>query len=133
MFKGHLTRLCLCVRRVAEKLIMTEIRLRLCSYFCVNPKYTVVVSLQTDDGGKKGVLVEVSRHLAAKMVVEGSALLGTPAQVAAFQESQEAAYKAAQEAATLARVEVTMVSSDDLKKLTDDMKKLKSGGKLTKE
>jgi hypothetical protein len=30
-------------------------------------------------------------------------------------------------------VEVTMVSSDDLKKLTDDMKKLKSGAKITKE
>jgi hypothetical protein len=37
--------------------------------------FTVVISLPTDDGGKKGVLVEVPRHLAAKMVVEGSAQL----------------------------------------------------------
>jgi len=96
-------------------------------------QYTVVVSLPTDDGGKKGVSIEVSRHLAAKMVVEGSAQLATAAQIAAFQQAQEAACKAAQDAAALSKVEVTMVSSDDLKKLTDDMKKLKSGAKLTKD
>ena len=95
--------------------------------------FTVVVSQQTDDGGKKGVLVEVSRHLAAKMAVAGSAQLATAAQVAAFQQLQEAACKAAQDAAAASKVEVTMVSSDDLKKLTDDMKKLKSGAKITKE
>lgn len=95
--------------------------------------FTVVVSLQTDDGGKKGVLIEVPRHLAAKMVVEGSAQLAAAAEVAAFQQQQAAAYKVAQEAAAAARVEVTMVSSDDLKKLTEDMKKLKSGAKLGKE
>jgi hypothetical protein len=95
--------------------------------------YTVVISLQTDDGGKKGVLVEVPRHLAAKMVVEGSAEVALPAQVTAFQQAQEAAYKAAQDAATAAKLEVTMVSSDELKKLTDDMKKLKTGVKAAKD
>jgi hypothetical protein len=94
--------------------------------------FTVVVSMSTDDGGKKGVLVEVPRNVAAKMVVEGSAELATAAQATAFQEAQEAAWKAAQDAAA-ARVEVTMVSSDELKKLTDDMKKLKSGAKTGKE
>jgi hypothetical protein len=92
-----------------------------------------VISQQTDDGGKKGVLVEVSKHLAAKMVVEGSAQLASAAQIAAFQQAQEAACKAAQDAAAAAKVEVTMVSSDDFKKLTDDMKKLKSGARVTKE
>lgn len=95
--------------------------------------YTVVVSASTDDGGKKGVLVEVPRLVAAKMVVEGSAELATAAQASAFQEAQEAAWKAAQDAAAAARVEVTMVSSDELKKLTDEMKKLKGGAKTGKE
>jgi len=95
--------------------------------------FTVVISLQTDDGGKKGVLVEVPRHLAAKMVVEGSAELAPAAEAAAFQQAKEAEYKAAQDAAAAAKMEVTMVSSDDLKKLTDDMKKLKSAAKVTKE
>jgi len=91
--------------------------------------YPVIRSLSTDDGGKKGVLVEVARHLAAKMIVEGSAELA-PADVAtAFLQSQEAAAKAAQDASAAAKLEVTMVSTDELKKLADDMKKLKSGAK----
>ena len=92
--------------------------------------YAVVSSLATDDGGKKGVLVEVPRHLAAKMIVEGSAEIAMPEAASAFLRSQEAASRAAQQAATAAKVEVTMVSSDELKKLTDDMKKLKSGAKV---
>jgi len=99
----------------------------------ITTPYTVVASLPTDDGGKKGVLVEVPRRLAAKMVVEGSAELVPAAQVTAFQQAQEAACKAAQDAATAAKLEVTMVPSDELKKLTDDMKKLKSGAKAAKD
>jgi len=95
--------------------------------------FVVVESLQTDDGGKSGILVEVTRHLAAKMVAEGTAKLATADQAAAFQQAKAAALKAAQEAATAAKLEVTMVPSDDLKKLTDDVKKLKSGAKLGKE
>ncbi len=99
----------------------------------ITSPFTVVISQQTDDGGKKGVLVEVSKHLAAKMVVEGSAQLASASQSAAFQQAQEAACRAVEDAAAAAKVEVTMVSSDDFKKLTDDMKKLKSGAKVTKE
>jgi hypothetical protein len=95
--------------------------------------YTVVKSLPTDDGGKAGVLIEVPRHLAAKMVVEGSARLIAPGDVTAFQQAQEFVYKAAQEAAAASRLEVTMVSSDELKKLTDDMKKLKGGPKASRD
>jgi hypothetical protein len=92
-------------------------------------QYTVVSSLATDDGGKKGVLVEVPRRLAAKMIVEGSAQIAAADIATAFLQSQEAACKAAQEAATASKLEVTMVSSDELKKLADDMKKLKSGAR----
>jgi hypothetical protein len=95
--------------------------------------FTVVLSQQTDDGGKSGVLVEVTRHLAAKMQVEGSAQPATAEQAAAFQQEKAAASKAAQDAAAAAKVEVTMVSSDDFKKLTDDIKKLKTGAKPGKD
>jgi hypothetical protein len=96
-------------------------------------QFTVVISLPTDDGGKNGVQVEVPRHLAAKMVVEGSAKLATADEIIAFKQSQADAYQAALDAATAAKVEVTMVSSDELKKLADEMKKLKAGAKVTKE
>jgi hypothetical protein len=95
--------------------------------------YAVVISLPTDDGGKKGVLVEVSRHLAAKMIVEGSAEIAPEEKAAAFRQAKAAASKAAIDAATAARLEVTMVPSDELKKLTDDMQKLKSGTKALKD
>ena len=96
-------------------------------------EYVVVVSLATDDGGKSGVPVEVTRHIAAKMVVEGSAALATIEQTARFEEQQAAAAKAARQAAAAAKVEVTMVSSTDLKKLTDDLTRLKSGAKPAEE
>jgi hypothetical protein len=95
--------------------------------------YTVVISLSTDDGGKKGVLVEVPRRVAAKMVVEGSAQLAPADQAANFQQSKEAACQAAQDVAVASKLEVTMVPSDELKRLTDDMKKLKSGAKAGKD
>ena len=96
-------------------------------------QYVVTISKATDDGGKSGLPVEVTRPVAAKMVVDGWAVLATAAQTTAFQQQQAAAFKAAQEAAAAARVEVTMVSSTDLKKLTDDVSKLKSGYKPAKE
>jgi hypothetical protein len=99
----------------------------------ITTPFPVVSSLSTDDGGKKGVLVEVPRHLAAKMIVEGSAELAKADQATAFLQTQEAAFKAAQDAATASKLEVTMVSSDELKKLTDDMKKLKSGARTAKD
>jgi len=99
----------------------------------ITTPYAVVVSLPTDDGGKKGVLVEVPRHLAAKMIVEGSAEIATDDRATAFRQAQAAASKAAKDAATAARLEVTMVPSEELKRLTDDMQKLKSGTKALKD
>jgi hypothetical protein len=99
----------------------------------ISAQYPVVISRQTDDGGKNGVPVEVTRHVAAKMVVEGSAVLATGDQTTAFQQQNAAAMKAAQEAAAASKVEITMVSSTDLKKLADDLSRLKSGSKSAKE
>jgi hypothetical protein len=43
--------------------------------------YVSVVSLDTADGGRSGVVTEVSRYTAAKLVVEGKARLATEAEV----------------------------------------------------
>jgi len=40
-------------------------------------QYAVVVSLPTPDGGKAGTITEVSRRVAAKMVVDGTAKLAS--------------------------------------------------------
>lgn len=79
--------------------------------------YVVLVSHETGDGGKGGVPTEVTRKVAAKMLVDGGVSLATPEQVKSFLEKQAAALRVAQEAAAAARVEVTVVTSEDLKKL----------------
>jgi hypothetical protein len=96
-------------------------------------QYVVVITQATDNGGKSGMPVEVTREVAAKLVVDGSAVLATADQATAFQAKQAAEQKAALAAAAAAKVSVTMVSSDDLKKLTDDLTKLKSGSKSAGE
>lgn len=44
----------------------------------------VVVSTATADGGKAGILSEVPRHIAARMVVEGKAMVATEEQTVNF-------------------------------------------------
>ena len=44
----------------------------------------VVVSTATNDGGRAGTLSEVTRHAAARMVVEGKAVLATEVQKTHF-------------------------------------------------
>jgi hypothetical protein len=46
--------------------------------------FTLVVSLETGDGGKAGTLTEVSRSLAAKLIVNGLARLADAAEKQAY-------------------------------------------------
>jgi hypothetical protein len=56
--------------------------------------FTVIVSLETADGGKPGMHTEVSRALAARMIVEGIARLATPEEKQAFHEQRASAQPA---------------------------------------
>ncbi len=42
--------------------------------------YPVVISLETSDGGRAGVVSEVSRETAAKLIIEGRAILASEEQ-----------------------------------------------------
>ena len=53
-------------------------------------RFVVVVSRETPDGGKPGVLTEVSRGLAAKLIVEDQAALASPEEAAEFRAAAEA-------------------------------------------
>jgi hypothetical protein len=50
--------------------------------------FIVIVSLETGDGGKAGTQTEVSRSLAAKMIVEGTARLATPEEKQGFHKQR---------------------------------------------
>jgi hypothetical protein len=60
-------------------------------------KYPFVVSLATDDGGKEGVLAEVPRYQAARLIVEGKARLATDEEKKEYLDNLAAAQKAAEE------------------------------------
>lgn len=75
--------------------------------------YVLIASLETPDGGKAGVMTEVSRFGAAKMIIEGRAVLATEKQKEAYLAQQEAARKAAERAAMAKRVQVAILADSD--------------------
>lgn len=77
----------------------------------------VVVSLETADGGRAGIRTEVPRRIAAKMMVEGCARLASPEEAQKFQEQQAEAKRQADQAAAASRMQFTVISPTDLRKL----------------
>jgi hypothetical protein len=84
--------------------------------------FPLVVSQQTDDGGKAGSCAEVTRAVAAKMITEGTARLATAEEAKAYREAREEAKRAADEAAAVSQVHVTVVPSAELAKLAGSKK-----------
>ena len=76
-------------------------------------KYPVVISLDTPDGGKAGLLAETSRHVAAKMILEGRAVLANAEQTSAYYEHQEATKRAAEKAELAKRVQVAIIADPE--------------------
>jgi predicted Zn-dependent protease len=79
--------------------------------------HVVVVSLETPDGGRAGVRTEVSRGLAARLIVEGKARLATAEESAECREQAAEAKRAADQAATANRIQIAVVSDSELKAL----------------
>jgi hypothetical protein len=76
-------------------------------------KYPVVVSLETTDGGKAGVITEVSQITAAKLIFEGRAALATEAEKQAYREQQAIARKMAAKAELAKRLQVAIIADQD--------------------
>lgn len=84
----------------------------------ITDEFPVVVSQETQDGGKAGVAMEVTRPMAARMFVEGTARAATAEEVKAFRETQASAKEAADAAAASAKLNVTVVPTATLAALT---------------
>src|SRR5450755_3030775 len=74
----------------------------------------LVVSHETADGGKPGVVTETPRNIAARLIVEGRARLATPDEAVAHHESVRLAIEESEMAALADRVQVALVSDTDL-------------------
>ncbi len=77
------------------------------------PEPCVVVSVVTSDGGKAGVRTEVSRQVAARMVVEGRARVANEEETREFVEQKLEAKRAADQFAAASRMQVTVVPSSE--------------------
>lgn len=72
--------------------------------------YPLIISVETPDGGKPGLVSEVSREVAAKMISEGRAALATEKDEKAYREQQASARKAAEKADLARRVQVAIIA-----------------------
>src|SRR5260370_42026809 len=77
--------------------------------------HVVVVSNETPDGGRAGQKSEVSRNIAARLVVEGKARLATPEEEAAFRGVIVQARQEAEQRALAQKIQVNVVSEADFR------------------
>ena len=69
-------------------------------------KFPIVVSQETTDGGKEGIMTEVPRLIAAKLIVEKQARLASSEEAQGFRESMAELKRAADQFAAAARVQL---------------------------
>ena len=76
--------------------------------------YPVMVSFETQDGGKAGVLTEVPKALAAKMLVDARARLATPEEAEAFHAKQAEDKRLADKLAEVGKFHISVVSPEEM-------------------
>ncbi len=82
----------------------------------LNEPSVLVVSQETPDGGRAGVCTEVSRRVAATMVVEGRARLATAEEAREFQKEKADAKRRADQRAAASRMQFALISPNETKK-----------------
>ena len=85
--------------------------------------YPLIVSEETDNGGKSGSCAEVTRAVAARMITEGTARLATAAEAKSYREDRAEAKRIVDQAAEVAKVQVTVVPNAELARLAGKKEK----------
>jgi hypothetical protein len=75
----------------------------------ISDPFVLIVSEATDDGGKDGVRSEVSRNLAARMIMDRRARLASNDEIKEYYDGLAQAKKAADQQAAVNRMRVTVV------------------------
>jgi hypothetical protein len=71
----------------------------------------VVYSMKTEDGGREGVLTEVSPRVAGKLITENRARVATAEESAKFREMQQEALTRWEEERAAQRIQVQLLTS----------------------
>ena len=77
--------------------------------------FVVIVSQETSDGGRPGLLTEVPKHLAARMIADGRAGLASEQEGRDFHEKKLEAKRLTDQEAAASRMQVTLVPTAELK------------------
>lgn len=88
--------------------------------------HVVVVSEGTPDGGRPGIVSEVSRSVAARLIAESRARLGTDAEARDYQAGKERARAALEQERLANRVQVTVLSDNELRSLRSPQRPARS-------
>jgi hypothetical protein len=91
----------------------------------ISDEFALVVSLETSDGGKCGRKTEVPRRLAAKLLVEGQVRLATKDELKAHRDSLAEAVRLAERAAAAAKLQLTVLTTNELDRLRSDARGIK--------
>ena len=85
-------------------------------------EFTVVVSLESADGGRPDIATEVPRRIAAKMIAERTARLARKEEREAFQANKAEALRVAEQLAAASRVQFAVLGSSELERLRKPLK-----------
>lgn len=83
----------------------------------IEESFVLVVSLPTPNGGREGVISEVNRSTAAKMIVEKKARLVTPEEARDLKRQKDEEQRLKDIAALQERVRLTRLAEDELRSL----------------
>lgn len=83
----------------------------------------IVTSLETADGGKPGVLTEVTRETAARMILEQRARLATAEEAEGFRAEVEERRKLAEQAQAASRMQFTVITETEMKAIRGALRK----------
>ncbi len=86
----------------------------------------IVMSKATADGGVEGVLCEVPRATAARLIVEKRARLATREEEAAYQKQSDDQARKADQECMARKVQVAVLSDADFRSLKDAQRKSKT-------
>ena len=79
----------------------------------IGEPFVYVTSLETSDGGRPGLVVEVSRELAARLLVESRVTRSSQAEVDVYRRTQQSARKAAERAELAKTIQVAVIREPD--------------------
>ena len=77
--------------------------------------FVIIKSIATPDGGQAGLLTEVARNIAAKMVADGTAELAGPEETEAFRRQVTEQKKGEDQKRASAQIQFTVLTESDLR------------------